>query len=141
MLERAAPRRARKQGTLCGCAYNASITHARRLRSAASALGTRKICAERGRRTQRAGVAALIASLKALTAAAGPCGWSHTAAITARKSALALTSVPQFSGVIPPMAQDGTVMISFHQVRISGSLPAMRRVSLVVERKKPPKAT
>src|SRR5690348_7362392 len=85
--------------------------------------------------------AAAIAALNSLTAAPGPCGWSQTAAMTARKSAPASTSTRQFCGVIPPMAQQGTVMVSLHQRKISGSFPAMRRVSLVVERKNPPKAT
>jgi hypothetical protein len=40
---------------------------------------------------------------------------------TARKSVPARTSGAQFSGVMPPIAQDGSSIISDHQARISGS--------------------
>src|SRR5215469_9598801 len=59
--------------------------------------------------------AADMALRKDFTAAAGPWGWSQTAEMTARKSAPAWTRGAQFSGEMPPMATDGTVMISLHQ--------------------------
>src|SRR5260370_41349997 len=83
--------------------------------------------------------AAEIAASKALTAAAGPAGAVQTAETTARKSAPAATSGPQFSGVMPPMATQGTVMISAHQRRISRS--ARCPLTLVAVGKKAPKAT
>src|SRR5579883_782064 len=64
--------------------------------------------------------AAAMALLKARTAAAGPAGWFQTALTTARKSAPARTSCEQFSGVMPPIATQGTVIISLHQARRSG---------------------
>ena len=58
--------------------------------------------------------------LKFLTAAAGPSGWSHIAEMTAKKSAPALMRSEQFSGLIPPIATQGTVMKVLHFVKISG---------------------
>jgi len=49
------------------------------------------------------------------------------------------TSVPQFSGVMPPIATEGTVITSLHQARSSGV--AWCFVALLPLGKKAPKAT
>src|SRR3954451_6405807 len=71
------------------------------------------------------GHAARIAAFSAFTPAAGPSGWFHTQPTTARKSVPACTSGAQFSGVIPPIAQLGSSIISDHHRRISGSSSAV----------------
>src|SRR5690606_35084905 len=87
----------------------------------------------------RTASAAAIASLTARTPAAGPSGWFQTPPAMQRKSAPAVTSGPQLSGVMPPIATEGTVATSFHQASRSGS--ARRVTSFVPEGKKAPKAT
>ena len=54
------------------------------------------------------------ALLKAFTAAASPSGRFQIPSITARKSTPALMRGRQFSVVMPPIATEGTVVISFH---------------------------
>src|SRR5690242_15459758 len=83
--------------------------------------------------------ASAIALFRARTPAAGPSGWFQMQPTTARKSAPARTSGPQFSGVMPPMAQQGSSISSDHHVRISGSMK--RDTSLVPEGKNAPNAT
>src|SRR4051794_28170345 len=83
--------------------------------------------------------AAAIAAFSALTPAAGPSGWFQMEPTTARKSAPARTSGWQFSAVMPPMAQQGSSIISDHQDRMSGVARAL--ASLVPEGKNAPKAT
>ena len=66
-------------------------------------------------------MACRIAVLSAFTPAAGPSGWLQTHPTTARKSAPARTSGAQLAGVMPPMAQHGSSIISDHHARILGS--------------------
>ena len=63
----------------------------------------------------------------------------HTAWLTARKSAPAPTSGPQFSGVIPPMATHGISNSDCHHLKSSGS--GRCSLVLVLLGKKLPKAT
>ena len=65
--------------------------------------------------------AAAIEAFNARTPAAGPSGWFQTHPTTARKSAPAWTRGAQFSGVMPPMAQQGSSISSDHHWMISGS--------------------
>src|SRR5688572_9908873 len=78
-------------------------------------------------------------ALKVFTAAAGPCGWSQTPEEPARKSAPASTRGVALAVVMPPMATQGTTIISAHQCRVS--ISALMLASLVVVGKKAPKAT
>src|SRR5512143_2647390 len=64
---------------------------------------------------QLAGMACQNRLLKAFTAASGPSGYSQTPAETAMKSAPASISAGAFWTVMPPMATDGTTIISDHQ--------------------------
>ena len=80
-----------------------------------------------------------MAAKNPFTAAPGPCGWLQTALDTARKSAPASTTGPQFSGVIPPIATHGVCMVSCQIDRVSRSQEV--GASLVVVGKKAPKAT
>jgi hypothetical protein len=65
--------------------------------------------------------ASAIVVFNALTPAAGPSGQHQMHPTTAKKSAPALTRGPQFPGVMPPMAQLGSSIISDHQLKMSGS--------------------
>jgi hypothetical protein len=76
---------------------------------------------------------------KAPTAAAGPPGCDQTDAQTARKSAPASTRTGAFSGVIPPIATQGSSKSVVHQPRIDGS--GLWNTSLVLVGKKAPNAT
>ena len=73
------------------------------------------------------------------TAVLGPSGWPHTPAETAKKSAPAATKGAQLSTVIPPMATQGTFVVSAHTYNTS--MEAGSVFSLVAEGKKAPKAT
>src|SRR3546814_13348289 len=66
-----------------------------------------------------------IARQKAETAAAGPSGCCQTPAETARKSAPAATSGPQFSTVIQTMATQGASIRPAHHSLVSGSAPLL----------------
>src|SRR5262249_31587651 len=78
-------------------------------------------------------------ALKPRTAASAPSGCSHTPAETARKSAPASINPGALAIVMPPMATQGTTMISLHQR--SNSISALVFGSLVLVGKKAPKAT
>ena len=92
-----------------------------------------------GWEAQKAQEFAAIAALSAFTPAAGPSGWFQMQPTTARKSVPARTRGPLFSGVMPPMAHDGSSIISDHQARISGSSKFV--TSFVVDAKNAPNAT
>src|SRR3546814_16949861 len=83
-----------------------------------------------------------IARQKAETAAAGPSGCCQTPAETARKSAPAATSGPQFSTVIPPMATQGASIRPDRKSVVSGKSVSVR-VDLggrrIIKKKKKPK--
>src|SRR5438105_14134854 len=78
-------------------------------------------------------------ALKSRTAASAPSGCSQTPADTARKSAPASISTGALAVVMPPMATEGTTMMSLHPR--NSSISAAVLGSLVLVGKKAPKAT
>src|SRR5258707_11809469 len=89
-------------------------------------------------KAQQAFLHGLSSALNWRTASSGPSGCSHTPAETARKSAPASISVGALAMVMPPMATQGTTVVSLHQR--SNSISALVLGSLVWGGKKAPKA-